>query len=95
MFVGKPGMPFAHRVFLPWTHGDQAARWKPAWRERVSRAHARYEQKAAIRKKMVAERSVWPINREPDPDGRYALSVAPPRRIPGEDRIHARPDNPH
>ena len=42
----------------------------------MDRPHSRYEEKAAIGKKMVAERSVWPINREPDPDGRYALSVA-------------------
>ena len=47
-----------------------------AWRERADLARSRYEEKAAIRKKMVAEGSVWPINREPDPDGRYALSVA-------------------
>ena len=46
------------------------------WRKRVDRARSRYEEKAAIRKEMVAERSVWPINREPDPDGRFALSVA-------------------
>jgi hypothetical protein len=47
-----------------------------AWRERVNRARSRYEEKAAICKEMLAERSVWPINREPDPDGRFALSVA-------------------
>jgi hypothetical protein len=47
-----------------------------ARRERVDRARSRYEEKAAIRKEMVAKRSVWPINREPDPDGRYVLSVA-------------------
>ena len=52
------------------------AAWQAAWRESLSRARSRYEEKAAIRKEMLAERSVWPINREPDPDGRYALSVA-------------------
>jgi hypothetical protein len=25
---------------------------------------------------MLAERSVWPINRQPDPDGRFALHLA-------------------
>jgi hypothetical protein len=25
---------------------------------------------------MVAERPVWPINLEPDPDGRFALNLA-------------------
>jgi hypothetical protein len=47
-----------------------------AWRERVNRARSRYEEKVAIRKEMLAERSVWTINREPDPDGRFALHLA-------------------
>jgi len=67
---------FTHRVFLPWTQGDHAARWKPHDGKEWTVARSRYEEKTAIRKEMVAERSVWPIIREPDPDGRYALSVA-------------------
>ena len=47
-----------------------------AWRERVNRARSLYEEKAAIRKEMVAERSGLPINRGPDPDGRFALNLA-------------------
>ena len=47
-----------------------------ACRERVNRARSRYEEKTAIRKEMVAERSLWPINRETDPDGRFALNLA-------------------
>ena len=46
------------------------------WRERVNRARVRYEEKVAIRRQMVAERPIWPINLEPDPDGRLALNLA-------------------
>jgi len=49
------------------------AAWRAAWRERLSRARSRYQEKAAIRRQMVAERPVWPISLEPDPDGRLAL----------------------
>ena len=47
-----------------------------AWRERVECARARYAEKIAIRRQMVAERPVWPINLAPDPDGRFALNLA-------------------
>ena len=47
-----------------------------AWYRRLSRARSRYEEKFAIRKEMVGKRSVWPIDREPDPDGRFALHLA-------------------
>jgi hypothetical protein len=46
------------------------------WHQRLKRARAFYEEKAAVRKQMLAERSVWPINRQPDPDGRFALNLA-------------------
>ena len=39
-----------------------------AWLERLKLARSRYEEKVAIRRKMVAERPVWPINPESDPD---------------------------
>ena len=42
----------------------------------MKRARARYEEKVAIRKQMVDERKVWPINFGPDPDGRFALHLA-------------------
>jgi hypothetical protein len=42
----------------------------------IERARAFYQEKAAVRKQMLAERSVWPINRQPDPDGRFALHLA-------------------
>jgi hypothetical protein len=35
-----------------------------------------FPQKVAIRKEMLAERSVWLINLQPDPDGRFALHLA-------------------
>ena len=47
-----------------------------AWQQRLDRARSRYEEKVAIRQKMVAERKVWPINLAPDPDGRFALHLA-------------------
>jgi hypothetical protein len=50
--------------------------FEAAWRARVNRARACYEEKVAIRKQMLAERSEWPINRQPDPDGRFALNLA-------------------
>jgi hypothetical protein len=46
------------------------------WHQRLKRARAFYEEKAAVRKQMLAVRSVWPINRQPDPDGRFALHLA-------------------
>jgi hypothetical protein len=46
------------------------------WRERVKRARVPYEEKVAIRRQMVAEHPVWPINLAPDPDGRFALHQA-------------------
>jgi len=49
------------------------AAWRAAWRETLSRARSRYQDKAAIRRQIVAERPVWPISLEPDPDGRFAL----------------------
>jgi hypothetical protein len=39
-------------------------------------ARSRYAEKVAIRKEKLAERSVWPINLQPDPDGRFALHLA-------------------
>jgi hypothetical protein len=56
--------------------GSSRRELEAAWRERLSRARSRYQEKAAIHKEMVAERSVWTINREPDPDGRFALHLA-------------------
>ena len=47
-----------------------------AWRERVNRARSRNEEKVAIRRQLVGERPVWPINLAPDPDGRFALNLA-------------------
>ena len=47
-----------------------------AWYRRLNRARSRYEAKFAIRKEMLGKRSVWPIDREPDPDGRFALYLA-------------------
>ena len=47
-----------------------------AWLERLKSARARYEEKMAIRRQMVAERPVWPISLAPDPDGRFALNQA-------------------
>jgi hypothetical protein len=47
-----------------------------AWLERLKLARSRYEEKVAIRRKMVAERPVWPINPQSDPDGRFALNQA-------------------
>ena len=91
----------------PWRGGDPASGYPPvdlrrsrrqleaAGRERVDRARSCYEEKAAIRKKMVAERSVWPINREPHPDGRYALSVALQEESAARTEFIAPPDNPH
>ena len=51
-------------------------KFQTAWRERVNRDRSRYEEKVAIRRQMVAERPVWPINLAPDPDGRFALNLA-------------------
>jgi hypothetical protein len=42
----------------------------------IEACRALYEEKAAVRKQMLAERSVWPINRQPGPDGRFALHLA-------------------
>ena len=39
----------------------------------LSCARSRYQEKAAIRRQMVAHRLVWPISLEPDADGRFAL----------------------
>jgi hypothetical protein len=47
-----------------------------AWHQRLNRARSRYEEKAANRKEMSAERSVRPINLQRDPDGRFALNLA-------------------
>ena len=47
-----------------------------AWYRRLNRARSRYEAKFAIRKEMVGKRSVWPIDRKPDPDGTFALHLA-------------------
>jgi hypothetical protein len=42
----------------------------------LNRARSHYEEKLAIRKEMLAERSVFPIDLQPDPDGRFALHLA-------------------
>ena len=49
-----------------------------AWQQRLKRARSLYVEKVAILKEMLAERRgrVWPINLEPDPDGRFALHLA-------------------
>ena len=49
-----------------------------AWQQRLKRARSLYAEKVTIRKEMLAERRgrVWPINLEPDPDGRFALHLA-------------------
>jgi hypothetical protein len=49
------------------------AAWRERWREMLSCARSRYQEKAAIRRQMVDQRRVWPITLEPDPDGRFAL----------------------
>lgn len=51
---------------------------RAAWQQRLKRARSPYAEKASIRKEMLAERRgrVWPINLEPDPDGRFALHLA-------------------
>jgi hypothetical protein len=46
------------------------------WHQRLKRRRSRYEGKVAIRKEMLAEHSEWPINLQPDPDGRFALHLA-------------------
>jgi hypothetical protein len=50
--------------------------FQSAWRERVNGARSCYKEKVAIRRRMVTERPVWPINLEPDPDSRFALHLA-------------------
>ena len=49
-----------------------------AWQQRLECARSLYAERVAIRKEMLAERRgrVWPINLEPDPDGRFALHLA-------------------
>ena len=49
-----------------------------AWQQRLKHARSLYAEKVAIRKEMLAERRgrVWPINLEPEPDGRFALHLA-------------------
>jgi hypothetical protein len=47
-----------------------------AWHQGLNRARSSYEEKIAIRKETLAERSLWPINLQPDPDGRLALHLA-------------------
>jgi hypothetical protein len=49
-----------------------------AWQQRLKRARSLYAEKVAIRKELLAEHRgrVWPINLEPDPDGRFALHLA-------------------
>jgi hypothetical protein len=47
-----------------------------AWLQRLKYARSRYEEKAAIRKELLAERREWPISLKPDPDGRFALHQA-------------------
>jgi hypothetical protein len=47
-----------------------------AWYRRLNHARSRYEAKFALRKEMVGKRLVWPIDRQPDPDGRFALHLA-------------------
>ena len=49
-----------------------------AWQQRLKRARSLYVEKVAILKEMLAERRgrVWPINLEPEPDGRFALHLA-------------------
>ena len=47
-----------------------------AWREGVDSVRARYAEKVAIRRQVVAERPVLPMCLEPDLDGRFALHLA-------------------
>ena len=58
--------------------GPSRRELEAAWLQRLKRARSRYEEKTAIHKEMVAQRSrsVWLINLEPDPDGRFALHMA-------------------
>ena len=53
--------------------GSSRRELEATWRERLSRARSRYQEKAAIRRQIVAERPEWPTSLEPDPDGRFAL----------------------
>ena len=46
------------------------------WHQRLKRARSGYEETVAIRQEMLAERSEWPIDLQPDPDGRFALHLA-------------------
>ena len=57
----------------PVAAGSSRRELEAAWREGLSRARFRYQDKAAIRRQIVAESPVWPISLEPDPDGRFAL----------------------
>jgi hypothetical protein len=56
--------------------GPSRRELKAAWQQRLKRARSLYTEKVAIRKEMVRRGRVWPINREPDPDGRLALHQA-------------------
>ena len=44
---------------------------------------------------MVGKRSVWPIDREPDPDGRFALHLALQEESAARKEYTRRPENPH
>jgi hypothetical protein len=56
--------------------GPSRRKLEAEWHQRLKRARSRYERKVAIRKEMLAEHSEWPINLQPDPDGRFALHLA-------------------
>jgi hypothetical protein len=56
--------------------GTSRGELEAAWHQRLNRTRSHYEEKLAIRKEMLAERSVWPIDLQPDPDGRFALHLA-------------------
>jgi hypothetical protein len=53
-------------------------RVQAAWLQRLKRARSLYAEKVAIRKELLAEHRgrVWPINLEPDPDGRFVWHLA-------------------
>ena len=67
---------FAAAGRSPVAAGSSRRELEAAWYRRLNRARSRYEEKFAIRKEMVGKRSVWPIDREPDPHGRCALHLA-------------------
>ena len=72
----RPWYPFALSGTSPVDATPFRREVEAVWLERLKRARSRYEEKMAIRRQMVAERPVWPINLAPDPDGRFALNQA-------------------